>query len=74
MANIPDEVVNKTAVKIQQGIAIVGVFVGFVSFGAFSNDEPMAGVVSALIALGLFWVASMVKTRKRLVGGSARYR
>lgn len=73
MAQVPDYIINKTAVKFQTAFILFGLLAFFIAFGAFSNDEPMAGVTSAGIGIALVWIGSLIKTKRKLRGGNLRF-
>lgn len=74
MPPIPDYIIIKSALNFQRGMYCVAAFVTLIGFGAFMAQESMTGVLALLIAAGVAFVASKIKTRKYYQGGGAVYR
>ena len=72
MAPLPLEIEIPGAKKAQGIIAGIGCVAGLFSFGAFAAHNGFAGAILIAVTFAAFWIASTIKTTKRLVGGVYR--
>ena len=73
MAHIPDYVIIKPAKTAQNWCYGIATFLSFVSIGGFSNGDGGFGFLAALMAFGLFYGGSKIKTKKWLRGRGGIY-
>lgn len=74
MPHIPDYVPIPWAQTLQKWVIGTGVLGGLGAAGCFSDNLVAPGMVFGAASVGLLFVASKIKTRKRYVGGTGRYR
>jgi len=74
MPNIPRTIVNKGAQRVQGVFIVIGGFFGIAAFGGFSAGDIGGGFTCAAICGASWFIASKIKTKKTLVGGTATYR
>lgn len=74
MVTVPNEIINKTAKRVQNTFVVGGLMSGLLSYGGFSSGDASFGWKLALAAAALFFIASKIKTKKKLRGGTAIYK
>lgn len=66
---VPDYVINKKAKAFKNWMIFISVFLGLAAIGAF-QDESVKGVAFCAGGSILFaWIASIIKTKYKRVGG-----
>lgn len=74
MSRTPETIRNKTAEKRQSTLYGIGVLCALFSWGAFSNGDAGLGLLLALGAAGVAYVASKIKTTYQKQGEVGVYR
>ena len=73
MAHIPDQVVNKSAKATQTVLFWIAAIAGFGGVAALANGAG-GGLIFLLIAFGVGWAASKIKTTYALKGSTGVYK
>lgn len=74
MPHLPDEITIQPNATIQKVMIAIGCVVALGAFGAFSNGDGGAGVLGVVITAALWWLASLIPTKKKFRGGGGIYK
>jgi hypothetical protein len=72
--SLPNSLPNKSGERTQGFLYFIGVVLALMCIGAFSNDNPGAGIIFGLLAWGAFAGGSNVKTTYNAVAEGKVYK
>lgn len=70
----PEEIEIPIMKKIQNIFFILGSIMVLLTIGAYGNGDYGAMILVGLVAAGVFWIGSRIKTTKKAIGQTTAYR